>query len=537
MSSKEDYLDSLLQTVSGEAPNHGTALNKLAGVQEDEGNNAAAEGTVPTLSYDDDDMELDEIDFPELAKLFEEDTEEVQEPEVQEPAEDSGAEPEASAAQDEPEVSAAQDEPATAPSASDEQEETGAMENAASVTGKEVPDMDISDFEALLASDPFEEETEPEDGSKLREDMDVTNLIDAMGDDGDLAEISELLKKSDNHEMIDDDNDVESLLQSLAVDEEAAADAEKREPDTAEKTDSDAIEGGETAPKGKKRKERKKKEKKQKDPAEKGPGLLQKIVAFFTDEGELTDIADEKTQLGISRENLAILEELDQEKPKKAKKPKKEKKPKQKKEKKPKPKKEKKPKEKKERKPKPPKEPEKPLKPIGKRKIIAAVFLGLTVFGMIMLFTSYIPDFTERREGKTAFEEGDYKTAYELLSAKKVKGREEEMLKGATLCLQIDHKLEAYENYAKLDGMELEKLHALISGVDKYRSIQPEAEQYGVAEPVKNSYLNILGILQSEYGISEEEAQDIASITDSIAYTKELKRILGLEDETDAAEE
>ena len=146
-----------------------------------------------------------------------------------------------------------------------------------------------------------------------------------------------------------------------------------------------------------------------------------------------------------------------------------------------------------------------------------------------MVFTSYIPGTIERQEGRKAFQAGDYQKAYELLSAKKVKGSEEAMRNGATLCLQMDRKLESYENYGKLEGMELEQLHALISGVDKYRKIEAEAEQYGVTEPVRSTYLDILDILQSQYGVSEEQAQELALITDRVAYTKELKRILGQE--------
>jgi len=46
---------------------------------------------------------------------------------------------------------------------------------------------------------------------------------------------------------------------------------------------------------------------------------------------------------------------------------------------------------------------------------------------------------------------------------------------------------------------------------------------------VKNVYLDILDILQSEYGVSEEKAKELSLIMDSVSYTKELKRILGEE--------
>ena len=146
-----------------------------------------------------------------------------------------------------------------------------------------------------------------------------------------------------------------------------------------------------------------------------------------------------------------------------------------------------------------------------------------------MLFTIYIPDLIDRQKGEQAFIKGDYKTAYELLVSKDLKGKEEQIYRGSVLCLQMERKLESYENYKKIGGMEVEQLHALVSGVERYWNIEAEAERFHVEGPVKNSYLDILGILQTEYGISEEEAKDLTKITDAVAYTKALRHVLNLD--------
>lgn len=656
MSSKEDYLDSLLKTVSAEEPSSGTALHKLAEIQEEEKNTAMAENLAAMVdnlddggdsrnqsliakpsaeavtksetksaqvSEDEDELEEEDLDFPELERLFREDDKKKDADGIK--ADDVGKEPVSDVPEMLEEVSLSdstalsdivsddaldeldavfhekksekdeQTEEADVPdeaelNVSDEIEADGSDEAESDVpdeiepdgsdeTEADVPDetegegaeenshlslsdMDIADLEALMQDDLFDDkETEEEipvernDGEEdtvqenmIPEDADVTALIDAMNGGGDLAEIGELLKKSDNNEMIDDD--MQDLVDSLSGEsadtlqqtdqsadetsvQEAAAGAGAEEEDI---EDLAASILGKKASKGKKS-AKAKKEKKKKEPSEKKQGFFKKLLAFLTDDEEDADISDELGQIDLSKENIEILENLDNASPKPGKKPKqkKEKKPKVKKEKKPKPKKEKKPKQKKEKKPKPPKEPEKPLKPIGKRKIIVTVFFAFTILGMILLFTTYIPDFAERREGRKAFEEGNYKAVYELLVTKKVKGTEEKMLKGATLCLQMERKLESYENYKKIGGMELEQLNALITGVDKYHKIEPQAQQYGVLGQVKNTYLEILNILQSEYGVSEQQAQQLLSLTDSVAYTKELKQILGIE--SDFAEE
>ena len=65
MSSKEDYLDSLLNTVNAGTPSREAALNKLAGIQDEEKNTAP-------LNMEMDDTGED-MEFPELAKLFADD--------------------------------------------------------------------------------------------------------------------------------------------------------------------------------------------------------------------------------------------------------------------------------------------------------------------------------------------------------------------------------------------------------------------------------------------------------------------------------
>ena len=395
-----------------------------------------------------------------------------------------------------------------------------------------LPDMDLSDLEALMSYDPDEDgtEAEPETPETAQAPQIPETIVGMPGEPAAETEAAgspkpEELSEKDEDSIVraENEDDMKNLMESLAA---VGAPQEDDEP---------AAEAEAGTEKKKSLFGRKKKEKPVKADAgspEKKQGLLRRLFAFFMEDEELEDVGDDKEQISVSEENIAILEGLDQEK-KSKKKEKKPKAPKEKKEKKPKApkekksKKEKKPKPKKEKKPKEPKEPEKPLKPIGIKKIMTGAFFGVTVFGMILLFTSYIPTNMEKQEGKKAFAEGDYQKAYDLLVTKKVNEEEEAALKGATLCLQMQRKMESYENFSRLEGMELERLHALISGVDKYWKIEAEAQQYGVSEPVRNTYLSILDVLQSVYGVSEEQAREIGILTDDVAYTKALKQILG----------
>jgi len=573
MSAKEDYLDSLLQTVNDTNPSGGSALQKLAEIRGEE-KKVTGEDTGSSFS---DVYDMDELEFPELEMLFGEkpeaepieETEEAIEEFIEEipEMENVSLSENSDTVQGEALIEDTQEEESETNTDSDADlsvdalfEELLGADSDAGVLGV-IPDtdsikdiseldisgMDISELESMMANVSMETNSLPAEdaGMNLFEDGDVTDLLNSLGDEGDLAEISELLRKSDNNEMIEDSD---SLLQKddMAEVEALLAGMEELSQESESVSSADDVQDAGNEPEEKKvkkeRKRREKKEKKEKpvkeDKGEKKQGIFSKFISFLAEEDDLSAIDAEISQMDLSQENIAILKEIDNESTKGLKRFKKDKAPKEKKEKKPKEKKkkekkekkpkEKKPKIKKEKAPKIPLEPEKPLRPLGKKRIMTGIIFGLTVFGMIMLFTSFMPEFVDKRESRKAYKEGDYRTVYDLLITKDVKGDEARMLKGATLCMQMERKLESYENYKKLSDMEVEQLHALISGVDKYHKIRTEAQQYGVEVEVKNLYLNILGTLQAEYGVSEEKAIEIAAIKDDVAYTKELMHVIGM---------
>lgn len=541
MSGKEDYLDNLLKTVNAEEPGKDSALGKLSDIQEkdkeiQEDKVLQEDDLVALLdSLDDDakdtdkivnsvdtassvDTSADETDFPELAKLFEEN-------EAQENG--SAGLTEAGGLPEE------DNDPQT------EQSEADALASA----------LDGLDFDAFddLKDDSQEEAAKGDEATEIQEqplpqqdgeepdDQDMSKLLDSISDKEDLAEISELLKKTDSNEI---DDDMLSLMESLSEGPEPSDDGGQESMDQSvpdfEQGETEKEESGHKGWWNRKKEKKEKKEKKPKkekgEKKEKGPGIFQRLLLLLTEESEEdgVELNKEKDQLNLSDENIEILRDIDKEKPKKAKKPKKEKKPKQKKE--PKPKKEKKPKPPKPKKEKKEKPPTKPERPLGRKRIMAAIFLGITVYFGIQLFVVYLPDNFQKQEAKKAYQEGDLHTVYELLSTKKLNKNEETIFEASTLYMEMERKIESYGNYKMMDGMELEALNALISGVEKYKHVvEEEAQRYGVSAQVKNAYLDILAALQNDYGITEEEAVRLSMITDKVAYTKELKRIVGQE--------
>ncbi len=386
MSSNEDYLDSLLRSVSGESSSGDRETGTQTDVRKEEKNisgataNEAGSGTFDTMSGDDD-MDFDDFEFPELARLFDEEPEggetesnpQTENEEIlPEGVSDAGVAVEESEAvsdveseeeiaallaeseeaaelpesvsevpEEEPEPEAESGETILQPDLDSEAEESVLLPEEEPENGlpeesegpeaeddeamallsdlgmdsegssfledvdleEELPDLDIADLEALMAPDPEPEEElqpaseeTPETMPDVQADLESVDLMDSLGDDSELAEISQLLNTSGDDGVLDDDDDMKSLMESLSAggpdmtEESPVLSDSATQPEVAEETE-------ETS--GRKKK-RIKKEKKKKEPSEKGPGVFQKLLAFFMDEEEFDDIDAEKEHYSAS---------------------------------------------------------------------------------------------------------------------------------------------------------------------------------------------------------------------------------------------
>lgn len=247
-------------------------------------------------------------------------------------------------------------------------------------------------------------------------------------------------------------------------------------------------------------------------------GLMSKFVDFLMEEEEETENEDVK----MSEENQEILDELDREKeePGKEKKPKKKKakKAKEKKKKEAKPKKAKPPKPKKEKKPKEP-EPYIPGKKLTFRKMLPVLLLGATLGAVIFILAYLSVDYMAKREAVAAYEAGDYRSCYLSLYGKKLNETEAEMYGKSESILSIQLCYQEYQKIAQ-DGSDAEILDNLIQVVNKYPALQAYALQWNAASEVDAVYSQLLAILYERFGVTEEQAREIAAIKGDIAYTK-----------------
>lgn len=370
------------------------------------------------------------------------------------------------------------------------------------------------------------------------DDMDVTQIMDGLGSsDDDLTAINDLLKNADDNEAKED---MMALLDS--VKESSESDDEenkglfgrnkKKKKSlflSKKKKGNNEIEDVENEEEPPVQEESVIQEETLKEEKEKkSRGFWGYLVEVLLREDEETKNGE---NLGENEEILKELEIEDQENTgKKKKKEKKEKKknkktgrdPKEKetetkKKKKKRPEKEKKKKEKVEG----PKE--KPIKVLSPTALFVLIAFCATLIASVVLLSIFLPDYADKQNARNAFYAGDYNKVYELLYDKKLNQSDELLYNRANIVLQLQRRLDSY-NFNRKTGKEAEAMDALLQGVVRYRELM-SGETYGASDELMPIYQTILDHLNTDFGISEEEAIEINTY-DSEAYTQKIYAII-----------
>lgn len=245
---------------------------------------------------------------------------------------------------------------------------------------------------------------------------------------------------------------------------------------------------------------------------------------------------------GVTDENLGILDELSKEDKKKAKKEKKEQKKKEKEAKKKgkaapegegdaegeedeeKNKKEKKKKVKKEKPRKVVDIDEKPEKKLSRKKVSVVFLFCFSILVVILLFQNVVLDLSNLKEARWAFDNADYETCYADLYGEDLSEEDEAIFQKSYVILCVQRKLDSYENFTQMD-MGVEALNALFDGVRVYRDMEERASALGILDRISGIYQTIYAKL-GDYGLSNEEIEEILDYDSKVTYTKRLESIV-----------
>lgn len=377
---------------------------------------------------------------------------------------------------------------------------------------------------------------------------DVLNMLD---DDAELAEINDMLKKSDNNEPIQDD--MMDILNQMADDEAASVNAGVKHVDDEDDggvplpvipesilnpdgtdTSHETLDDSDSKKKGKKNAKKKKKGDAEEGEAEstKEPGKLGKFFNLLTEElvPEPTEeelAAEKEAKAAKKQEELTKKEEekLAKEEEKKAKAEEKAAANKAKQEAAAQKKKEKKAA--KEAKLAAKRAAEGPKKRIPPKKIAAAAAFGASVGGAVILATNILSAQGYLQTARNAFYDKDYKTVYQATFGMELDETKDEGLMKARseVILKIQRRYDSYMVNLKM-GREMEALDALLQGIATYDYINADAEKYGVAAEVDAVRDTILSTLADKYNVDEAEARALINTEDALTYSIALSDII-----------
>ncbi|MBQ2610115.1 MAG: hypothetical protein II586_07135, partial [Butyrivibrio sp.] len=207
----------------------------------------------------------------------------------------------------------------------------------------------------------------------------------------------------------------------------------------------------------------------------------------------------------------------------KAKKPPKEKKPK----------KEKPPKEKKPKKEKPakaPEEPSAPSKPMAPKKIAVSGIFAASLGILVCIPALILPVKTATDKAKLAYVQSDFIGAYKLLHGKTMTTEQKTMYEKSRVIAWAERYLKGYENY-KAMNKEVEALDMLLMSERNKEKLLEDATKFNVEKQVSSVYDSIESLLSENYGLSEEDINEINSIKKDRDYTIRIMEILGMFEE------
>ncbi|MGN1158802.1 MAG: hypothetical protein ACI4SE_01265 [Lachnospiraceae bacterium] len=165
-----------------------------------------------------------------------------------------------------------------------------------------------------------------------------------------------------------------------------------------------------------------------------------------------------------------------------------------------------------------------PTKKLPRKKVISIFAICLTFMAIIVITSLIVPSYLDKKEARKAYYNGDYEEVYHLFSGEKLSGSDAILYERSILVLYLDNKLDAYHLHMTM-GEEKEALNELFTAVAFYQKNLEHATECGAIEEMQPRYGEILKLLQDSYQVSEERAVEIAQM-ESLDYNKALYQIL-----------
>ena len=167
---------------------------------------------------------------------------------------------------------------------------------------------------------------------------------------------------------------------------------------------------------------------------------------------------------------------------------------------------------------------QKPEKKLSRKKVSIVFLYCFSILAIILLFKNVVLDLSNLKEARWAFDNADYATCYANLYGEELSEEDEAIFQKSYVILCVQRKWDSYENFMQMD-MGVEALNALFDGVRVYRNMEQRAGELGIVDRIAGIYQTIYSKL-GEYGLSNEEIEEILDYDSKVTYTKRLESIV-----------
>lgn len=164
-------------------------------------------------------------------------------------------------------------------------------------------------------------------------------------------------------------------------------------------------------------------------------------------------------------------------------------------------------------------------KKLSLKKVLPVLLVCASLGVFILVFVNAAVDHTDKQSAREAYYAGDYQTCYQDLFGKNLNETEQIMFGKSESILYIRLWLSEYKMFAE-EGQEVEALDSLIQTVEDYPKLYEYAVQWNAGTEVQECYGDVLNILSEKYGLTEEQALEIAGESSDLEYTKKVVAIV-----------
>ena len=159
-------------------------------------------------------------------------------------------------------------------------------------------------------------------------------------------------------------------------------------------------------------------------------------------------------------------------------------------------------------------------------KMVVRIFiLAFSILALLLIVVEIIPSMWTAADARNAFYKKEYRTAFEEMTGKKLSKKDQRLYEKARLVASMQQRYDAYTSYTALQ-MPVEALDSLLSG---YLFWQQEADaitEYDATTETNAVKYQILNTLYDTYQLTEDDVRQINAL-DDYDYTVRLEELTG----------